>query len=150
MPSNTPKPVEQLRRRNKAVPKSALPSEGRADVPPEPIEALDELERSYFVWAWSTPAAHAWHDSDVEIVAELARLKAYATRCLRGEIMKVTAAGMTIPMDLSTGVLTQITSREDRLLLSPQARARGHVKIVESEPERAGNVVTNDRTGAAV
>jgi hypothetical protein len=127
------------------VPTLKLSADGRADDPPDPIEELDKLERRYYVWAWSTPTAHAWHESDAEIVAEWARLKAYVTRCLRGAIMKTTAAGTTIPADLRIGILEQITSREDRLMLSPIARARGHVRISEPESTRDGNVVTPGR-----
>lgn len=149
MPTRGPLPSANPRRRNKpTIPSDNLPASGRDGSPPEPIEALDELERRYFDWAWTTPAAGAWHESDAEIVAEWARLKAYASRCLRGEIMKTTATGLVIPEPLSTSVLAQITAREDRLFLSPGGRKSGRTVIVDDEApvsSRSGNVVTPDR-----
>ena len=89
MPGPTPKPEDRRRRRNKpVVPTLNLSADGRDGDPPNPLEDLDDLERRYYDWAWATPAALAWHDSDAEVVAEWARLKVYATRCLRGEITK--------------------------------------------------------------
>ena len=148
MASTIPKPAEQRRRTNKTVPTSNLRADGRDDKPPDPIEELDTLEREYYDWAWSTPSAFAWHDCDAELVAEWARLKAYATRCLRGEITRQVSSGSMIVADLSSGMLGQITTREDRLLLSPVARAKGYAKIVEPEPEHDGNVVKPGRWSA--
>jgi hypothetical protein len=146
MPGPIAKPDGQRRRRNEPkVPTLKLSADGRHDDPPEPVEVLNELENEYYTWAWSTPAANAWHESDAEIVAEWARLKAYATRCLRGEIKKTTATGLVIPADLRIGMLEQITSREDRLMLSPIARSRGHAQISEPPSEHDGNVVTPGR-----
>lgn len=146
-----PLPAENPRRRNKRPPTDQLPADGVELDVPEPIEELDDLERRYYDWAWSTPAAAAWHDSDAEVVAEWARLKAYATRCLRGEIEKQSATtGRMIIAELSTAVLSQITVREDRLFLSPAGRKKGRTKIVDGEPAEKpstshGNVVTPDR-----
>lgn len=132
MPGPLPKPEEERRRRNApTVPTTELPVAGYSGPVPDPVEELDELERRYYEWAWTTPAAAAWHVAEAEIVAEWARLKAYATRCLRGEILKTTAQGMQIPAELSSAVYSQIVAREDRLYLSPMARAKGRAKIVE-------------------
>lgn len=145
MPGPIAKPDGQRRRRNTKVPTLKLEADGRGDYPPDPLEDLNELERRYYDWAWATPAANAWHDSDAEVVAEWARLKSYVTRCLRGEIMKTTAAGLVIPVELSSALLGQVTTREDRLILSPIARAKAHARISEPEPEHGGNVVTPGR-----
>ena len=146
MPGPTPKPEDRRRRRNKpVVPTLNLSADGRDGDPPNPLEDLDDLERRYYDWAWATPAALAWHDSDAEVVAEWARLKVYATRCLRGEITKTMAGGTTIAADLRIGMLEQITSREDRLMLSPIARAKGHARVSEPESTRDGSVVAPGR-----
>lgn len=150
-----PLPDENARRRNApTLPTDSLPMSGARVEAPAPIEDLDGLESRYFDWAWSTPAAAAWHSSDVEIVAEWARLKAYASRCLRGEVLKKSKDG-EFPVELSSAVLTQITNREDRLMLSPMARKKGRAKIVADELTQTvqpssrksgdGVVVTPDR-----
>lgn len=158
MPGPLPKDEEERRRRNEpTIPTTELPADGYDGPIPEPVEELTELEDLYYRWAWSTPAAAAWHVSDVEIVAEWARLKAYAARCLRGEIVKETAQGKFITADLSSAVFAQITAREDRLLLSPMARAKGRAKIIappeaarDDDDEPAGGNVISGRFGNVV
>jgi hypothetical protein len=142
-----PLPTENPRRRNAlTLPTDSLPLTGRVGDIPDPIEDLKPLERQYYVWAWSTPAAAAWHDSDAEIVAEWARLKVLIARYMAGEIMK----GESVA-EVPSAILSQITNREDRLMLSPIARKKGRAKIVDAEPSKAvtqtgdGTVVTPER-----
>lgn len=139
MPGPLPKnPDERIRRNAPTIPTKELPVSGYDGPIPEPIEELDEMQRGYYEWAWKTPAASAWHHSDVEIVAEWARLKAYATKCLRGEVVKETAQGKMVTADLSSAVYSQITTREDRLMLSPVARLKARAEIVEDPMEETG------------
>ena len=142
-----PLPTENPRRRNApTIPTDVLPTGGRDGVPPEPIEGLSDLERRYYDWGWSTPAAAAWHDSDAEIVAEWARLKALLSRYMAGEVMK----GDNVA-EVPSAILSQITNREDRLMLSPVARKKARTKIVDGDEGRPalqsfdGNVVTPER-----
>lgn len=145
-----PLPTENPRRRNApTLPTDALPLTGTDVEPPEPIEPLSELEQRYFDWAWSTPAASAWHSSDAEVVAEWARLKVYASRGLGGKLTKF-VNGVEVAVDPSSAILAQITSREDRLLLSPMARKKGRAKIIDGPASpatvaTADNVVTPER-----
>jgi len=119
---------------------------------PSPIEPLDGVEQRYYVWAWSTPAAAAWHSSDAEIVAEWARLKVYVSRTMRGEVTK-RVGDSEVVVEPSSPILTQITNREDRLMLSPMARKKGRAKIVSGESQESdksgksidGVVLTPDR-----
>jgi hypothetical protein len=136
MPGPLPNP-NAIRRNAPTIPTTNLPVSGFSGPIPEPIEDLDDMERRYFEWAWRQPAAAAWHSSDVEVVAEWARLKAYATRCMRGEISKETATGRVITESVSSAVYAQITTREDRLMLSPVARLKARAGIVDDPPDRS-------------
>jgi hypothetical protein len=144
-----PLPDENARRVNApTLPTDSLPLDGRVGDIPDTVEELKTLERQYYVWAWSTPAAAAWHESDAEIVAEWARLKALIARYMAGEIMK----GESVA-EVPSAILSQITNREDRLMLSPIARKKGRAKIVPGDVQQAavsgssgdGVVVTPDR-----
>jgi len=148
-----PLPDDNARRRNApTLPTDSLPVDGLTVDPPDPIEDLGDVEQRYYVWAWSTPAAAAWHSSDAEIVAEWARLKAYVSRTMRGEVTKQVGE-FEVAVDLSSAVLTQITNREDRLMLSPMARKKARAKIVAPKSEEStspdqssdGVVLTPDR-----
>ena len=117
-----------------AIPRRDLPTSGYSGVVPEPIEELTEVEQRYYLWAWRTPAAAAWHETDAEVVAEWARLKAYATSVGRGEIWKTLASGKDVRESMSSAVYAQITTREDRLMLSPVARLKARAEIGD-DPE---------------
>ena len=145
-----PLPTGNARRRNApTIPTDTLDPNGRDGDVPEPIEPLNELERRYFDWAWTTPAACGWHWSDAEIVADWARLKALASRYVAGEIVKTGKDGAEVPAELPSALLTQITNREDRLYLSPSARKKARTTMVETtestESTADGNVVTPER-----
>ena|GEM_PF-3350208 len=148
-----PLPTGTARRRNApTLPTDSLPMDGVVVDLPSPIEPLDEVEQRYYVWAWSTPAAAAWHSSDAEIVAEWARLKVYVSRTMRGEVTK-RVGDSEVVVEPSSPILTQITNREDRLMLSPMARKKGRAKIVSGESQESdksgksidGVVLTPDR-----
>ena len=138
-----PIPDDNARRRNApTLPTDSLPMDGASIDPPAPIEPLDEVEQRYYVWAWSTPAAAAWHSSDAEIVAEWARLKTYASRTMRREVFKQVGENEVV-VEPSSPILTQITNREDRLMLSPMARKKGRAKIVAGESQESNAAGTS-------
>lgn len=145
-----PLPTGNARRRNApTLPTDALDVDGRTSDVPEPLFDLSTPERRFYEWAWSTPAACAWHWSDAELVADWARLKSLASRYMAGEILKFGKDGEAFPAELPSALLSQITAREDRLYLSPSARKKGRTAIVPTaEPTSAtttGNVTTPDR-----
>lgn len=150
MPSG-PLPSGNARRRNApTIPTDSLDASGRSGNIPEPVGGLSTPERNLYDWAWTTPAACAWHWSDAELVADWARLKALAARYMAGEILKFGKDGESLPAELPSSLLTQITAREDRLYLSPMARKRGRTAIVAGaepvgETQATGNVVTPER-----
>lgn len=141
-----PLPTGQARRRNApTITNTTLPASGHDGDVPDPVGTLTKPEREFYDWAWSTPAAAAWHWSDAEIVAEWARLKALAMRYHRGRVKRRGEI-----QDLPSALLQQITAREDRLMLSPGARLKSRATIADGEPAgagvmRDGNVVTPER-----
>lgn len=126
---------DAIRRNAPTIPTRNFPASGFDGDFPEPIEELDDVERRYYEWAWRTPAAAGWHWSDGEIVAEWARLKAYATRVQRGEVTKETATGRIVLESVSSSIYSQITTREDRLMFSPSARLKSRAEIVDDDVE---------------
>lgn len=116
-----------LRRKTHAptIPTTNLPVSGyRGDIPEPtiPFEA-GSVAGALYAKAWRTPEAASWHESDADIVAEWAGLKALVLTKLRdGE-------------EPSSAMLGQIQSREDRLLMSTLARSKARARIVDDPPE---------------
>ena len=151
-----PMSTGQARRRN-APKQTTLPADRRTEPAPDPPGKLTKSQRELYDWAWSLPVAANWHWSDAELVADWARLKALAAKYLAGQVRRKGDV-----QDLPSSLLQQILNREDRLMMSPTMRKRGHVKLEQPTPEgagddssgtqRQGNVVTPgrwQRTGAA-
>lgn len=124
MPGPLPKSEDERRRRNApTIPTTNLPVSGYRGPIPEPTVPLGELAEKLYSKAWRTPEAASWHESDADLVAEWAALKALvATKLRDGE-------------EPSGSILGQIQSREDRLLMSTLARAKARARIVDDPPE---------------
>ena len=90
---------------------------------PEPTVALGESARRFYDRAWRSPAANAWLEDEADVVAEWAGLKA------------VVAAELAAGAAPQSALLAQIKAREDALYLSPLARAKGRVRLVEPAPD---------------
>jgi hypothetical protein len=121
-----PRPAGELTDRRYAarrVPDRYLPAAGYdGTIPPAPAHLADVDEVAY-VELWRSPAAAAWLDSDAALVAELVELRRLtATSRSRGEYPPGTATA-------------RMTTLEDRLALSPKARAALRLKVVDDIPD---------------
>ena len=128
MPGTLPKadaygnPTAQ-RRNAPTIPTTDVPVTGYEGPVPEPTVELGELARKFYDRAWASPPAAAWLPDEADVVAEWAGLKAVVAQQLRsGEAPQ-------------SALLAQIKAREDALYLSPMARARGRVRLIEPVPE---------------
>ena len=139
MPGPLPKDDAERRRRNApTIPTTDVPASGYAGDIPEPVEELSELAHRYYVKAWSSPAAAAWLTIGVEaeVVAEWALLKA--------DVSAIRRAG-EVP---APALLSQLKALADALYLSPLARAKGRIKVVDDDVEElelAGAMVPGRR-----
>lgn len=111
------------RRNAPTIPTTDVSIAGYTGVVPEPTVDLTELARRFYDRAWSSPAAGAWLPDEADVVAEWAGLKAVVASQLRDGVAPQSA------------LLAQIKAREDALYLSPLARARGRVRLVEPTPD---------------
>lgn len=119
-----PTPEEERAGRSKApaIPTTNLPVSGYRGEIPDPGEVTDEVRGDYEA-LWRTPSAAAWHEADADVVVELVRLRRASSKLLdRGEF----------PPGHVTG---RIGAIEDRLGLTPKARAALRWKIVDDPPD---------------
>lgn len=121
-----PLPVDENERvgnsRTPAIPTTNLPVSGYRGPIPDPPEDLPETLLAAYEREWRKPSAAAWHESDADVVVELVRLRrAVSTILDRGEL----------PPGHVTG---RIGAIEDRLGLTPKARAALRWKIVDDDP----------------
>ena len=124
MPGPLPKPDEQRRRRNApTIPTTNLPVSGYRGPIPEPSEELGDDLSAKYEELWRSPMGAAWHESDADVVVELVRLRRATSKLLdRGEF----------PPGHVTG---RIGAIEDRLGLTPKARAGLRWRIVDDPPD---------------
>lgn len=138
MPGPLPKPDEERRRRNApTIPTTDVPLSGYAGEVPEPTVPLGDLARRFYDRAWRSSAAAAWLADEADTVAEWAGLKA------------VVAAELAAGAAPQSALLAQIKAREDALYLSPLARAKGRVRVVEDELEADASAADLGRFAAA-
>lgn len=90
-----------------------LPVSGPQEPAPEPPEPLGPAGLSWWTWAWSTPSACAWSAGDLHFIARRAQLE---------------------DEERSPAVLRLMIEGDDRLGLSPKARARLGWQIVDDPP----------------
>lgn len=126
------------RRNAPTIPTTDVPVAGYTGDIPEPLEELGELARRYYDRAWRTPAAAAWLEGEAEVVAEWANLKA--------DVSRLRQAGEVPPASL----LGQLKALADALYLSPLARAKGRVRVVDTEPVEVDDVLELDDRFAGV
>ena len=126
MPGPIPDPHTSKRNRStRALPTRHLPVSGYQGPIPEPTLDLVEgsLQEKIYRRAWRSPQAASWHESDADLVAEWAGLKALVAHALQmGE-------------DVQAAILSQIVSREDRLLFSPSAKLKARAEVVDDPPD---------------
>lgn len=116
-----PLPTGTAARRNApTIPTTDVPLAGYTGVVPEPTVELGALARKFYDRAWRSSAAAAWLADEADTVAEWAGLKA------------VVAASLSAGEAPQSALLAQIKAREDALYLSPLARAKGRVRVVDT------------------
>jgi hypothetical protein len=119
-----PKDPDELRDRrpSRRAPSTTLPASGfDGPIPDPPADLAPELVGEY-VALWRSPAAAAWLAEEAELVVELVELRALcsATR-RRGAYPPGTA-------------MARCGAIEDRLALSPRARATLRYRVVDDPP----------------
>jgi hypothetical protein len=73
-----PKPVSQRRRRNRTLPTTVLPAEGRQEPVPELPEKPDgwlPATRKWWSRIWTSPMATQWIDADFDTILRLALMQ---------------------------------------------------------------------------
>lgn len=117
MPGPLPSPTRR-RRNAPTIPTTALLATGRVGPVPKPPSwiKLGRVGRSFWTWAWKTPAACAWSpDVDGPAVARRALLE---ERYMDSE---------------ESALLPRMLLLDDRLGLSPWARAKNRWLIVPDD-----------------
>jgi len=119
-----PLPTGNAQRRNApTIPTTDVPLAGYVGDVPEPTVELGETARRFYDRAWRSSAAAAWLADEADAVAEWAGLKA------------IVAAELSAGAAPQSALLAQIKAREDALYLSPLARAKGRVRVVDLDPD---------------
>jgi hypothetical protein len=121
MPPLPKAPGERLDARpGRDAPTTFLPAGGFDGPVPDPPMTLPEDLHGEYLDLWASPMAAAWAFEEARTVAQYVAIRALVDETLgRGEFPPGTA-------------LSRMTSIEDRLLLSPKARAAAHVRFVEA------------------
>jgi hypothetical protein len=110
-----PLPNPNRRRRNApTIAGTTLPAAGRQDVPPAP-ERLGEAGRKWWEWAWRTPSAAAWSESE---------LRAVERRAVLEDWLEDLDDELETPKLSADRLLTQMLNLDDRLGLTPKSRAQ--------------------------
>lgn len=149
-----PLPSPNARRRNApTIPTTNLPSEGRAGPAPRPPKAYELADRgkAWWSWAWKTPQAAAWSAGDLLAIARRAALEddlqtledapeldvADMLRQEPSEASKELEYFIRRLSSMATGrlaVMKEMRELDDRLGLTPKARAALRWEIVAPQP----------------